>query len=296
MAQRSLNFYDIANGQHVFRVKNTLYKFDVVALSRNSEFFKNMFELSTATSSDLDPIVLPDNFFEWEFEIFALIAYGRPPAPDSQVWPKAGKASPLLLRLLELSRFLMSPPTRTMALNLIKARSFTFPPALLIHLSFEYGTKVLFIAAFHRLASSPLRDLTADDVNNIGMEVFVALAKVKELTQRHRHVVAAEEPIIEAHSSMCANNLACERDWHGVWWNGMGRFLLDGRNALSWTESVERFEAVEFGEMDADCRAKMLKLTRTGDAYAHSYNWITSVAETLMGGIAEELGDLRLGL
>ncbi|KAJ7183655.1 hypothetical protein C8R46DRAFT_1067557 [Mycena filopes] len=291
MAQRSPQFYDHANGQHVFLVKNTLYKLDVKALSRNSIFFKNMFELSTAESSDLNPIALPDTLFESEFEIFAMIAYGRPPGNDSDVWPKLAQANPLLLRLLELSRYLISQPTRTVALNMIKARSFGFAPAQLIRLSFDYGTKVLFATAFHRLATSPLRDLTVDNLNSMGMDVFVALAKAKEIVQRHRQVVAAEEPIITHHSSLCTDKFACERDWHAVWWNGMGRYLLDGRNALSWTESVDRFEALEFGEMDTDCRARMLKLTRGGDAYAHSYELITEVAETLMRDIIEELGD-----
>ncbi|KAJ7668978.1 hypothetical protein B0H17DRAFT_949562, partial [Mycena rosella] len=204
--------------------------------------------------------------------------------------------NPLLLRLLELSRFFLSYPTRVLALGLIKARSWGFSPSLLIRISFEHNTRLLFNSAFHRLATTCLRDLTSEDFKNRGVEIYVALATVKVDVQCHRQVVAAEPAVIdELLATTCSDKVACACDWHAVWWNGMGRFLLDGHNPLSWTVSIERFEGMEFGEMGAECKVKMLKLVRTGDVYAHSYNLITGVAAQLMQDIVEDMGEGSLG-
>lgn len=211
--------------------------------------------------------------------------------PESLVWPIASQANPLLLRLLELSRYFLSQPTRALALGVIKARQWGFNPSLMIQICFEYHTRILFSAAFHRLTSMYLRELTQDDIDNMGSHVYIALTKVKEDVQRHRQIVAAEEFPIEHHAYTCSDKAACERDWHAVWWNGMGRFLLDGRNPLTWTVAMERFEAFNFGEMDVECRATMLKLVRSGDAYCLGYDLVTVVANHLMEGIAEETGD-----
>jgi hypothetical protein len=77
----------------------------------------------------------------------------------ADVWPRGDAANELLLRLLELSRYFMSPQTRAPALAHIKARSFYFRPAKLIEISYEYQTKILFPAAFQHLAMTSLRAL-----------------------------------------------------------------------------------------------------------------------------------------
>ena len=114
----------------------------------------------------------------------------------------------------------MSQPTRELALHVIKTRSFYFPPAQLIHLSYEYRTRTLFATAFQRLASSALRDLTPEDVEWMGIGVYVALARLKEAVQQHRAILAAEEPEIHpihGHSPDCGDKTACAQDWHSVW-------------------------------------------------------------------------------
>ncbi|KAJ7463082.1 hypothetical protein B0H11DRAFT_2241045 [Mycena galericulata] len=147
---------------------------------------------SKQTSSDSAPIPIIDTFQETEFEAYVSLAYGRPPRADQ--WPKGSDANALLLRLLELSRYLLSLPTRELVLNAIRSRCFYFAPAQLIHISYEYQTKTLFAAAFQRLASSSLRDLKKQDFEWMGFEVYVALARLKEAIEQHRRILAAEAP------------------------------------------------------------------------------------------------------
>ncbi|KAJ7487939.1 hypothetical protein FB451DRAFT_1362561 [Mycena latifolia] len=289
--QRSPKYYTDAVGHYVFIVQNTLYKLDIAALARSSEYFKNMFKMAPVaeSSSDTAPIGMIDSIFEPEFEAFVSLAYGRPPRADQ--WPKGSDANPLLLRLLELSRYFVSQPTRELVLNVIKSRSFYFTPAHLIQISYEYRTRTFFQAAFQRLASISLRDLKPEDIEKIGLVVYVALARLKEAIQQHRCILAAEEPQIHpihGHSADCQDKAACARDWHAIWWNGMGRFLLDGRNPLTWTDSIQQFERMDFGEMNPDCREKMLEIAHGGDGNAYVFSLISSVSDELMGGIIED--------
>ncbi|KAJ7683338.1 hypothetical protein B0H17DRAFT_1205203 [Mycena rosella] len=273
--QRSTRFYNDTEGYQTLQVENTLYKLDAGALARSSEYFKNMFQTPgptngvKKTSFDTTPITLIDSVLVSEFDIFVSLAYGRPPRADQ--WPKGSEANPVLLRLLELSRYFMSQPARELALHVIKTRSFYFPPAQLIHLSYEYQTKVLFATAFQQLASSSLRELKPADIQWMGYPVYVALARLKEAMQQHRSILAAEAPEIDpirGHSSECENKAACARDWHAAWWNG-------------------RFERMEVGEMNPKCRLKMMGIVNGGEGNSHGFDLISGVTEQLMGGIVE---------
>jgi hypothetical protein len=207
----------------------------------------------------------------------------------ADVWPRGDAANELLLRLLELSRYFMSPQTRALALAHIKARSFYFRPAKLIEISYEYQTKTLFPAAFQHLATTSLRALRKEDVNMMGISVYVALARLKEAIQEHCCILAAEPPKFDPngprHHSTCIDNTACARDWHAVWWNGMGRFLLDGRNPLTWAESVKQFERLEIGEMNPLCHSTMITLVHEGEGNGHIYGLISAATDKLMGDV-----------
>jgi hypothetical protein len=212
----------------------------------------------------------------------------------ADVWPRGDAANEPLLRLLELSRYFISPPTRELALAHMKARSFYFRPAKLIQISYEYKTRVLFPIAFQRLVTTSLRALKKEDIDMMGTGVYVALARLKEAIEEHRRILAAEPPEFDPvngpkHSSACINNAACAKDWYAVWWNGMGRFLLDGRSPLNWTESLQQFERLEIGEMNPSCHSTMLELVHDGEGSSHIYNLISAATDQLMGDVEEEI-------
>ncbi|KAJ7162947.1 hypothetical protein C8R46DRAFT_1101964 [Mycena filopes] len=246
------------------------------------------------TSSDSAPIVLAPSVREAEFEAFISLAYGRPPKADS--WPKGSAANPVLLGLLELGRYFMSHPTREFALQVIKTRGYYFPPAQLIYLSYEYNTRTLFTAAFQRLASSTMRALKPRDIEWMGLQVYVALARLQEAVQQQRSILAAEPPQFHRvlgpwHSPECQDNVVCERDWSATWWNGMGRFLLDGRSPLTWTDSTQQFEKMDFGEMNSACLTSMLEVIAGGEGNGYVFQMIAQVSDELMGKIDEVVAE-----
>ncbi|KAG2065939.1 hypothetical protein BDR04DRAFT_1031497, partial [Suillus decipiens] len=61
----------------------------------------------------------------------------------------------------------------------------------------------------------------------LGNDVFTTLVYVQVALEEHCRIVAAEEPRILMHSSDCQDPVACNEDWHAIWWNGMAHFLLD---------------------------------------------------------------------
>jgi hypothetical protein len=176
----------------------------------------------------------------------------------------------------------------------MKARSYYFRPAKLIEISHEYKTKMLFPIAFQRLATTSLRALEKEDIVMMGTSVYVALARLKEAIEEHRRILAAEPPEFDAvngpsHNSACISNAACAKDWYALWWNGMGRFLLDGRSPLNWTESLQQFERLEIGEMNPLCHSTMLELVHDGEGNGHIYSLISAVTDQLMGDMEEIL-------
>ncbi|KAJ7923267.1 hypothetical protein B0H13DRAFT_2316646 [Mycena leptocephala] len=213
-----------------------------------------------------------DAILQPEFEMFITIADGSFVKADQ--WGKGSEANPLFLRVLELSRYLISQPMREVVLSAMKARSLYFPPTQLIYLSYEYKTKAFFAVAFQRLISSSLRNLEKQDLIWMGFAVYEALARLKEAVQQHRCILAAEAPEFDPvhgpqHEPGCKDNAACSQDWRAVWWNGMGRFLLDGRNPLT-------------------CRVKMLDFVHGEEGNGHVYSMIDGVSNKLIGGIIED--------
>ncbi|KAF7361486.1 hypothetical protein MSAN_01181900 [Mycena sanguinolenta] len=297
--QRSSRFWIDKPGHPVFRLNNTLYKLDPAAISRSSPYLEGLCKApgpggTPQESSEAEPISLiqVDNA---EFEIFLSIAYGRPPKAES--WPHGSAAVPSLLRLLELARYYLSPATKEFVFEVLWTRRHYIPAAKLVNIGLVYGSKPLFKCGFGALASMRLRDLTSLDVDLIGLEVYVALARLIEALQEHRHILAAEEPQFRdgvqqlgnfdgndtpAHSPSCRDNEACAVDWHQAWWNGMGRFLLDGREPLTWTDSFDQFKGFEFGRMDPLCISRMLARVKKADGNGHMFTMVDQVAAKLM--------------
>ncbi|KAJ6447562.1 hypothetical protein C8R45DRAFT_803350, partial [Mycena sanguinolenta] len=205
---------------------------------------------TTQASSDENPICLI-NVEEGEFDIFCALAYGRYNFLCS-------RAIPALLRLLEFGQYFMSAGTKEHALGMLRGRSYFLPAAQLVHIGFHYGSKTLFDLGFRRLVTVPLRELTDQHLDWMGFRAYVALARLKEAIQQQRFILASEEPQFHAADPLCANNQECGEDWHAVWWNRLGRFLLDGRRVLTWSDCVERFRKSEFGRMNVECVSRMM--------------------------------------
>ena len=147
--------------------------------------------------------------------------------------------------------------TKDFVARRIEAASWCFHPAELLNLATTYQLPMLFHQAFHGLTNLSLTQLSKAHHLLISSDLFTSLALTKAVVDEHCRIIATKEPHILMHANNCQDPTACEVDWHGVWWNGMGCYLLDGRNPQPYDEAVRQFRLeAELGRMGKGCKEK----------------------------------------
>ena len=64
-----------------------------------------------------------------------------------------------------------------------------------------------------------------------------------------------------------------DEDWHAIWWNGMGRFLLDGRNPQPYGEAV-KVSKIWSSDALAGYKELLFKIIEQGAAFNHAKQFI----------------------
>ncbi|OAX37464.1 hypothetical protein K503DRAFT_857339 [Rhizopogon vinicolor AM-OR11-026] len=116
----------------------------------------------------------------------------------------------------------------------------------------------------------------------LGTAVFTSLIYMQAASEQHRRIVATEVPKILMHTSDCQEPVGCNEDWHAIWWNGMGRFLLDGRNPQPYREAVKRFKVMQFGRVGRGCKELMFKILERGAAFHYADQFIEHACNRLV--------------
>lgn len=155
-------------------------------------------------------------------------------------------------------------------------------PAELVQLGCQFNIPKFFICGFKLLLEIPLKQINKAHRHVMGNDVLIALVYAKSLLEEHTRIVACEEPVILAHSDDCPDPVACQEDWHQVWWNEMIRFLLDGRNPQPSRGAVKRFRELQFGRMGSGCQKMMFRILDGGVAFQHADVYIAHVCNELV--------------
>ncbi|OJA10963.1 hypothetical protein AZE42_08486 [Rhizopogon vesiculosus] len=209
------------------------------------------------------------------FELFLEHAFGRTRASGQYT-------------IEELSSFLhfcdmyQCSHLRDFVISRIQANSYRFHPSQLITLAVKYHTRELFPRAFKRLVDTPIAQLTAQHRELLGTTVFTTLVCMQAAVEEHRRTVATEEPRILMHASDCQEPVGCNEDWRYLWWTGMGRFLLDGRNPQPYREAVKRFKIMPFGRVGRGCKELMFKILERGTAFHYADQFIEHACDRLV--------------
>ena len=191
-------------------------------------------------------------------------------------WRPDMKEAPmdLCFQLLELSRMYMSSDEREFAIKQIDNRRTSIGPCSLISLSVEHGVENLFKYSFQRLIKDPLDDLTDKKYTTLDPRIWAAILKAQSSIEMHRRIVACEPPPM-MHAPGCTRPEHCNLDWEQSWWNGVGRFLLDGRNPQPYKSAVQRFEELtNIWHVSVGCWRSMVTLLRGGLAFNQEDNYI----------------------
>ncbi|KAG1840787.1 hypothetical protein C8R48DRAFT_620727 [Suillus tomentosus] len=223
-------------------------------------------------SADDKPICVPLQVSESAFELFLSVCYNKPDVlkiPNNTV-----------IQLLELSDMYICKDARVYAVRHLQRQRYSLEPTQLISLALKYNIKDFFPHAFERLVSARINDISDEERHTVGSIVWNTMFKVKERLDVHRRIIACEAPPM-VHAATCMKKTRCEEDWKQLWWNGMGRFLLDGRNPQPYKDAMERFEKLDIGEINLDCWKAVLYTVKAQSAFDHERTLITRTADNL---------------
>lgn len=276
--------YYFPQGTHIFLVENTLYKLHDDVLIAHSLTFKEMFEhgVSLPLEGKSDECAIPLQDRKATFDLFLDHIYGH----SRSVGSADTYSYEELRSLLELVQKYRCAETRRFAIDHIWDKRFTYHPANLIKLGHDFHIPQVFSRSFMNLLKIPLKEISKEHRLLIGEEVFVAFVYAKAMLDEHCRIVACEEPVILSHASDCGNPTACQEDWHAVWWNGMGRFLLDGRNPQPFSDAIKRFREMQFGRMGRGCQQLMFQVLDRGVAFRYADTFVKDVCQ----GLVHDLG------
>ncbi|KAG8221010.1 hypothetical protein J3R82DRAFT_2519 [Butyriboletus roseoflavus] len=245
------------DGQYLFKVHKSI-------LSAKSEMFEDMFRaqheagiIALDGQTEITPILLPATVGETAFELFLCVCYGRYVylaqivirTHKNLLCCKGGVQTTKRHQImwcsncLKLSHMFMSNDAREVAINEINNRHVSIRPCRLISLSIEYKVNQLFMYGFKRLIKARMDDLTDDEHDMLCPRLWATILKAQSTLRVHRRIVACELPPIN-HVANCMDTEGCSLDWQQLWWNGMGRSLLDGRNLQPYKDAVQRFEQI----------------------------------------------------
>ena len=116
----------------------------------------------------------------------------------------------------------------------------------------------------------------------MGLDIFITLVYLKALLDEHCRIVAAEPPVMQ-HAPNCQNHEGCAEDWWAVWWNGMGRLLLDTRNPQPFDDAFKCFKSLEFGQVADDCKNVMFtQVMGINIPHLHAQNFVDSARDHLV--------------
>ena len=164
----------------------------------------------------------------------------------------------------------------------ILQRPFIFHPSKLIYFGTEYDIPLLLGCRFTRLCEIPLIKIKKRHCLLMRSEVFTAYIQVKTRLDKHCCMVAGEPPEMQ-HSNDCQDLVACSEDWRAIWWNGMGRLLLDARNPHSYDDALERFKSLQFSRVTEACKLYMFDNVIDTDLPAyHSRIFVTRIKNDLV--------------
>ncbi|KAF9237393.1 hypothetical protein BU15DRAFT_48745 [Melanogaster broomeanus] len=163
----------------------------------------------------------------------------------------------------------------------IQTSMYQFHPSNIVNMAIKYQIREFFKFGFERLLETPMNEITKAHRLLMGNDVFIALVYTKATLDDHRHIVAGEEPPILHHVEDCQDPQACKQDWHAIWWNGMGRFLLDGRNPQPYDRAVDRFKEMQFGRVSAGCKEQMFRVISLGDAFDYADRFVSDTIQRL---------------
>ena len=124
-----------------------------------------------------------------------------------------------------------------------------------IHLVCRYGIPEWIAVPVRVLLRLPLKDLTEDDYNHLGYDVFSKLALGKENIQAMRRKLAFFAPYPNTDDAPhCSNPERCKKAWYRAWGLDLFRLIHHPSDHLSFCDVIFTLRNMKDSNMHPECR------------------------------------------
>ncbi|KII84220.1 hypothetical protein PLICRDRAFT_127097 [Plicaturopsis crispa FD-325 SS-3] len=267
MAHRSVQYY-YDDGTDIFLVGGVLYKLHRTVLqATGSPLFCDMFMIpqpkdskdKVEGTSDEKPIVVPQATAEEFHNLLELYLYPKwtpPPHPVSRY-----------IDVLKLStQWGMSNVREAAIWNISQYNNRELAATTKLELARRYNIPQWGGPAFRQLVNRPLKSLSNDDLDCIGVAAFVVLAKANEAIAEERRLVATKTPP-NVCCAQCTHHVECSRAWKDVWWNKIAPSILhpDPGWAIAFPGEIkQKVSGLQVQGMGQGCRDETIAAVLDG--------------------------------
>ncbi|KAI6039790.1 hypothetical protein EDC04DRAFT_1613116 [Pisolithus marmoratus] len=279
-ATRHPEFY-LPRGTFIIRVEDTLYKLYHDILAMESRVFADLFSLpeygpeNKEGKTDETPITL-QHLTVQAFDLFVELKFACGRSSSNYSLKE-------LENLLEFHRkYDCSLRMFNFVTSCIMEKSDSCHAAELVHLGIEYKIRTVFEKGFSRLCDIPILEFDTSHRLLVGMDVYISYIYTRVRLDYFIRSVAVRYPPVE-HADSCCDHQGCAEDWAAVWWNGMGRLLLDATHPQTFAKALAFFKRMRFGRVGKDCKKHMFsKVLHINLPAIHSAQFVSSVGDRLV--------------
>ncbi|KAI1791267.1 hypothetical protein LXA43DRAFT_1141435 [Ganoderma leucocontextum] len=282
--ERSDKYY-FEDGTRIFLVENTLYKLHLGLLCARFDVFNAMFApagtiptlqigLKGEGTSDNAPIVVEHPWAARKEEFDYLMEH-------TYIGEAENPSLDNLLAVKKLSAQWGSAAGQNWALGHLRKMEKKIPVCLRLRIGRAYEMEDWIELCFRELAKKPLTRLKPQDVEWLGLSVYVFLARVREQYHALRRNIGMSPPSFDQDSA-CRTHGACLKGWHYAWFMEIAKGILHPESTfeMAFWEMEDRIKEMDLtGLMGKACAAKA-KAKAVDSAGVRSENTLLNQAIT----------------
>ena len=133
---------------------------------------------------------------------------------------------------------------------------FDLHPAHRINLACRYNLGDWIASAVRQLLATPLQEYSAEDVDNLGIKIYVIIATTKEMisTERKRFGNFVPYPRDFSAGPYCAHHDTCKRIWNDKWFTTILCCIHSVTDPIPLSELPEVLEATDHRGIGLGCK------------------------------------------
>jgi hypothetical protein len=126
-------------------------------------------------------------------------------------------------------------------------------PSRMLELGRQFSIVQWIGPAVAALLQTPLRDISKEAVEQVGLIAFETIARAKDALESERKLMAAIPPPLPQAAS-CHGHNRCQKIWVDMWFKTIGRELLHPSKPLPFDKIISRTLELIYNGLSMDCK------------------------------------------